>query len=364
MVKEVDLEYDELPERVLDEVDDEAEKEPSGPVVYNISSYGADYTIDGLVTRMKSGAFFVPPFQRSFVWSVRRASRFIESLLLGLPVPGIFVAKESDSARHLIIDGQQRLRTLEFFYEGTFGEKKFKLLDVDARWNNKAFADLSADDRQRLSDSIIHTTVFKQDAPKKDDTSIYHVFERLNTGAVRLRPQEIRNCVYYGDFVDLLNDLNNFEYWRSVFGKRSARFKDQELILRFLAFFRTADEYRRPMKDFLNRFAERYRNPAPEDRDAFKNTFCSTIATVATGLGNRAFRPERSLNAAVFDAVCVGIARRIQVKPITDADALQAAYVALLKDKEFRQSYLHSTADENSVRTRLSLATRIFSDIP
>jgi hypothetical protein len=98
-----------------------------------------------------------------------------ESLLLGLPVPGIFVFKEEDSAKHVIADGQQRLKSLQFFYEGTFHERKFRLIDVHPRWRGKTFKELDAEDRQRLEDAIVHTTVFKQDNPS-DKSSVYHVF--------------------------------------------------------------------------------------------------------------------------------------------------------------------------------------------
>jgi Protein of unknown function DUF262 len=92
---------------------DETEKEPSSPTIYGISSYGADYTVDLLVKCMRSGAYVVPPFQRSYVWSIRKASRFIESLLIGLPVPGVFLYKEIDTPNYLIVDGHQRLKTLQ-----------------------------------------------------------------------------------------------------------------------------------------------------------------------------------------------------------------------------------------------------------
>lgn len=125
---------------------DDAATEEIHSETFTISSYGADYTVDGLVKRMTNGSFYVPSFQRSYVWSQRQASRFIESLLMGLPVPGIFVFKEPDSAKHLIVDGQQRLKSLHYFYEGTFRERKFRLLDVNDHWNDTTYGDLDEDD--------------------------------------------------------------------------------------------------------------------------------------------------------------------------------------------------------------------------
>jgi Protein of unknown function DUF262 len=100
---------------------DDEDAEVATPFKYSITAYGADYPVDGLVKRVESGDIFIPSFQRGYVWSLTRASRFVESLLLGLPVPGIFLSKDEPSQKLLVIDGQQRLRTLQFFYQGLFG---------------------------------------------------------------------------------------------------------------------------------------------------------------------------------------------------------------------------------------------------
>jgi uncharacterized protein with ParB-like and HNH nuclease domain len=199
-----------------DEVIDEASNEPHGGVSYEISSYGADYTVDSLVKRMRNGDFYLPKFQRSYVWNQRQASRFVESLLLGLPVPGIFVYREDNTKKHVIIDGNQRLKTLQFFFDANFKEKKFRLIDVDGRWLDKTYEELDESDHRALEDAIIHTTVFRQDRPTNSITSVYQVFERLNTGGTRLHPQEIRHCVSYGDLDLLLETLNNNSDWRVV----------------------------------------------------------------------------------------------------------------------------------------------------
>lgn len=105
-------------------IGDEAEV----PIRYTITSYGADYPVDGLVKRLADESILVPKFQRGYVWSANQASRFVESLLLGLPVPGIFLSKEKESQKLLVIDGQQRLRTLQYFYEGSFRTHREEVL--------------------------------------------------------------------------------------------------------------------------------------------------------------------------------------------------------------------------------------------
>ena len=122
-----DVAKDEYDLALEQDVEDEALLEDPGARKFSISSYGADYTVDSLVKRMRGGAFKIPQFQRKFVWTLKHSSKFIESLLMGLPVPGIFLYKEADTNEHLVIDGQQRLLTLQKFYDGFFNDKSFDL---------------------------------------------------------------------------------------------------------------------------------------------------------------------------------------------------------------------------------------------
>lgn len=211
-------------------VDDESADEATS-ISFSITSYGADYPVDTLVKRMKNQAFFIPEFQRNFVWSQRHASRFIESLLMGLPVPGIFLYKEADTGRHLVVDGQQRLRTLQYSYSGLFLDKAFRLVGVREEWEGKTYSGLETSEQLRLDDSILHATIFQQDQPKDTRRSLYFVFERINSGGIRLSPQEIRNRISQSNVLDAARTLNDNPDWRAIFGKKkNTRLKDQELV--------------------------------------------------------------------------------------------------------------------------------------
>ena len=348
-----------------DDVEDDTEDEGVQTVRFRISSYGADYTVDSLVTRLNREDFYVPRFQREYVWTQPQASRFIESLLLGLPVPNVFVAKEAASSKHLIIDGQQRLKTLQYFFENYFIDhsRRFQLKDVAPEWSGLTVDDLSADDKLRLEDSIVRVTIFKQDHPD-DDRSIYSVFERLNTGGTKLYPQEIRNCVSHGTFIELLKELNRNESWRSIFGVPSKRQKDQELILRFLAFYFEGEKYNRPMRNFLDSFTIEHRNVSDPLTSQFRKVFANTIQTILQAIGQRAFRPKfRTLNAAVFDSVMVAVAKRLDSGPISNFEQLKNAYDKLLTDDTFVFGYQGSTADVGNVRSRFTSAHSAFEEI-
>lgn len=251
---------------VIDGVLDVDEASEVIPFNYAITAYGADPQVDGLVKRMKEGDIFVPlfslsageadlpvRFQREYVWKKQQADRFIESLLLGLPVPGIFLVKE-DSGRNLVLDGHQRLRTLLSFYNNAWEGGSFALECVQDRFRGKTHDTLDPADRRRLDDSIIHATIVRQDQPSEDLSSIYLIFERLNSGGTSLQPQEIRVALYHGAFVELLTSLNSYRSWRLLYGKKSKRLKDIELILRFFALLESSKKYARPMKGFLSAY--------------------------------------------------------------------------------------------------------------
>lgn len=352
-------------------LDDAADDTSVVPVQYNITSFGADYDVEGLVKRLRRNDIFVPSFQRSYVWNIAEASRFIESLLLGLPVPGIFLAKDSNSTnRLLVIDGQQRLKSLLFFFTGYFNPRDdatentiFKLSKVQKQFEGKTYDSLSDDDKRMLNDSIIHATIVKQEEPRDNDTSIYHIFERLNNSGRRLTAQQIRVAIYHGDFVDLIRRLNEYPNWRSIYGKPSPTLKDQELILRFLALFLAASNYQRPMAEFLNRFVVWGRIQDSSTRMDCEKLFTDTIDVVLNSIGPKAFRPERVLNAAVFDSIMVGIAHRLKASKEIDFVQLALKYKELLSDNRYLELIAQSTSDENNVLERLSLARLKFAEL-
>ena len=230
---------------------------------YQISSYGADYDVDGLIKRLGRGDIYIPSFQRAYVWTLQQASKFIESLLLGLPVPGVFFSKENETNKHIVIDGQQRLKSLLFFYNGIFEPtgKIFALsgLNEKSRFNGKTYKTLSTEDKRLLDDSIIHATIIRQDEPDDGNSSVYFIFERLNKGGSLLQPQEIRAAIYHGEFNRVLGKLNMNNDWRDLYGKVSPRKRDEELILRFLAFYFASKAYEKPMQNFLNTFMSKNR---------------------------------------------------------------------------------------------------------
>lgn len=338
------------------EIEDPTEFE-SIDFTYSITSYGADYPVDSLVKRLKQNKIRIPSFQRGYVWSLSKACRFIESLLIGLPVPGIFLTRDTNSADLLVIDGQQRLKTLEFFYNGQFNDRVFRLRDVQEKYEGKTYEDLNTDDQQRLDDSIIHATIVRQDEPSEDHSSIYSVFERINTGGMQLQPQEIRSAIYPGKFADLLKELNENIAWRNIYGNKNNRLKDQEFILRFFAMYLYRDNYTKPLKGFLNAFMAENRDLQLHKKDELVEIFEKTVLFVNETLGKQAFRPIRALNASVFDSGMVAIATMIYSnKGTIDKDRFLKKYNKLLKNQKYLDATTDGTSDETVVANRMEIA--------
>ncbi len=328
---------------------------------YVISGYGADFDVEGLVRRLDRGDIEIPEFQRTYVWNQKRASRFIESLLMGLPVPGIFLYRDKGSQTLRVIDGQQRLQSLKAYYTGKFpgSDREFRLMGLDSRFDGFAYADLPAQDRRRLNDSIIHASIIQQEAPDDDGTSQFALFERLNTTSTPLSPQEIRGAIYEGEFNNLLVELNDCDEWRILVGKPNRRKRDQELILRFLALYHDSAEYKPTMKEFLNKHMKSNRDLQKHTAAENRKLFHSTVKTILEKLGRNAFRPERAVNAALVDALMVGIACRLGRGAIS-AD-IRPEYDELMENERFRASIYAGTSQADNVRTRIELATEAFA---
>ena len=176
--------------------------------LFRISAWGADLSFRELIDRYQDNELLKPELQRKYVWDRTEASRFIDSLLLGLPVPSIFLAK-TQNEKLLIIDGYQRIMTVYDYVRGIYSGdgKVFKLSKsekINLRWRGNSFLELSDTEQRKIKNTTIHAIIFSQQHPVGTDTSLYQIFERINTSGKTLLPQEIRNCVYQGKLNDLL----------------------------------------------------------------------------------------------------------------------------------------------------------------
>ncbi len=331
-------------------------------VEYDISTYPSDFTLSGIVDMWESKDITIPEFQREFVWGIKQSSLLIDSFLLGLPVPPVFFYIDSEN-KNLIIDGQQRILSVVFFFEGYFGfesvqgkRQVFRLQGLDERspYSKKTFTELDESDQRKLKNAVLRAINIRQLTPKGERTSIFHVFERLNTGGTPLKPQEIRNCVFRGDIVKVLRELNKDTNWRKILGKKNfdRHQRDIELILRVFALSHPSCEYEKPMKIFLNNAMDQNRQASSKEIKRFQNRFSKTVEIIVEKLGNKPFHVRGPLNTSVLDSVFCTVLSNINHLP----NDLKARFEKLLNDSGFDDCTRTGTTDTKILHARFDKA--------
>jgi len=315
-----------------------------------------DFTISTIYNLLKDQKIIVPEFQRKYVWNRNQASRLIESLIIQCPIPVIYLDQEDDGTLK-VIDGNQRLMTLKLFIENGF---KLRGLAAFPDLNGNSFKDLDPRFQTQIENRTLRCiTILKETHPQIK----FDVFERLNTGAVQLNPQELRHGLYHGTLMDKLDEWGQYEPWKLLTGiKDDKRMRGSELILRFLALTTDIKNYDKPLAMFLNRWAQQNQNPI--NADLFYDIFKRAVDGIFKIFGNKAFRlldregePENNFNAAVFDAQMVGfILSERSVETLTSARrrAIVDEYRQLQTAPDFHRAISASTSDEALVRLRVT----------
>ncbi len=317
----------------------------------DVEYYGADFPVDVLVRRMEEEDFIIPGFQREYVWKEDEASRFIESLLLGLPTSTLFLAKN----KYLVIDGQQRLRTLQYFYKERFPNGKvFRLRDVVNPFNGLTYSSLPMSAKRSLGNAIIHCTIISENY---EPGGMFHLFERLNTTGTALKSQEIRNAIYHGSFSDLIQSLSKNEIWRCLYGKTNNRAVEQELILRFLALYFDIEEYRGNMVNFLNNFMLKNQNLELISRDEIQNIFLSTIKFINSCIGSKAFY-HKKFEQVLYESLMVLTAKELQ--RTLDCQTFKKFYELLINDGHFWSLSKPAAPSRKTLISRLKYVEEIY----
>lgn len=224
--------------------------------IYDITTFGTSADVITIYNRLKKGRYYIPEFQRDYVWNTTQASRLIESIIMGLPIPAIFLAKDdTQEDRYYIIDGQQRLLSIQKYYDG-----EFALKDTIDSIDGKKYNQLNDKQRNRLDEYTLQLIMIRQEIPDDNNDSIYKIFERINTSGTKLSSQEMRMASYHGEFNKLLDDLTLDNRWKKLIVTTNRRKRHEELILRFLALYFDLNNYVEPIKHFLNVYMSKNRN--------------------------------------------------------------------------------------------------------
>jgi uncharacterized protein with ParB-like and HNH nuclease domain len=360
---------------VIQHIKEEMNDSYSDDSLFNISSWGADLSFRELIQRYEDDELVKPELQRHYVWDRTEASRFIDSLLLGLPVPSIFLAQTADE-KLLIIDGFQRIMTVYDFVRGIFSRdgKVFRLSRserINSRWRGKAFSELGETEQRRIKNTTIHAIIFVQQQPADDDTSLFQVFERINTSGRTLLSQEIRNCVAQGKLNDLLLELNQVQVWRSLFGsvETDPRMRDMEFILRFFAL--SSDDFKNDsresisLKRFLDVFMKKHANPSDEAIQELRNRFTTSINLINSSFGSGAFHnlspsdPNKlvqKFSPTLFDSIVIATDFSIRRGLMEMVQNAQDAKKVMLQDVDYRFAISKETMTRSCINTRINKA--------
>jgi len=329
-------------------------------IEYDITTYPSDFTLSGLFKMWGDKNIAIPDYQREFVWTIKQSSLLVESFLIGLPVPPIFFYIDEEN-KNLVIDGQQRLLSVFFFLEGYFGAENekgkrqtFRLtgLNPKNKFFNKRFIDLEENDKRKLENSVLRAINVRQLSPKDQSTSVYHIFERLNTGGTPLKPQEIRNCVFRGDFLNRLRVLNNDKNWRKILGKKlvDKHQNDVELILRAFGLCFHLEKYDKPMKEFLSKTSRKYQDGKSKRVEIFESTFQKATKIIRETLRDKPFSVRGPLNTSIFDSVFCTTINNINRIPKN----FNERFEELLNDEKFIAYTTLATTDAKIVKERFA----------
>ena len=358
---------------------------------YDIIASPNDFNVKTIFDFIESGVVVIPPFQRHFVWDLKRASRLIESIVMGLPIPQVFLYEKAKN-EWLIIDGQQRLLSIYYFIKQRFPKPRkraelrkrlltqaattssllsdndffqgFKLsLPVDPGFPPNALDGLDydtlGDHRRTFELRTIRNVIVKQASPSGHQ-SIYEIFSRLNTGGMNLYPQEIRMSLNPSEFLNMLARVNFADRWRALLERvdADAHLRDIEYLLRGLALLIDGGTYTPSMVTFLNRFARKCARDWSHDDVEYAESLLGAFFTSCENVGAAAFHGQTSqFTISVFDAVFVGACAAAYQRGDTEIAALDEDRLDNLRNEEkFKDATQSRTTGSGHVKDRLRLA--------
>ena len=363
---------------------------------YDLTVTPNDFNTKTIYDFIESGAVYIPGFQRNYVWDLKRASKLIESLIIGLPVPQVFLYEEGRN-RFLVIDGQQRLMSMYYFIKQRFPvmEKRSELREIfekegripDEIFHNDAYFQkfglrlprrldgqsnrFSELNYQTLGDykttfdlRPIRNIIVKQVSPSGDDSAMYEIFNRLNTGGVNLTPQEIRSSLYHSKFYSMLFRLNMQPKWRRLLGiqEPDIHVKDVEFLLRGFALLIDSEAYNPSMSKFLNSFSKKAKH-FEDSYVAYCESLFRSFLDACDSLDERALKTQTNrFSVTVFEAVFYAAASdAFQARAEIQGRIDPASVSRLRSDPKFTLAANRGTTNSSNVDSRLRIAKELVS---
>jgi hypothetical protein len=345
-------------------------------------------TIDLLLTRLKEGELDLSPdFQRrSNLWNVNRKSSLIESILLRIPIPSLYVS-EDKNGNYTVVDGLQRVCAIAHFVDSASLNKALGTTLAPLRLENlqsldehdgKAFAELPRPLQRRISETELTLHIIRASTPQ--DVK-FNIFSRINQGGLPLTAQEIRNAVYRGEWRIRVRKLAESEEFREAteYKIKGERMEDIELVLRFVAHFTMKPDENRPddqnLDKFLNETIEnRSVHWGNEQWDAIEKAFLNALKYAPLIFGRIAFRkyspPERSrlpINRGLFETESVALARLsaddLNTLAKSSDQVIEKFREQFEGNEDFRGALLYATGRGRASNKRMEVIETIISEV-
>ena len=349
----------------------------------NVVVSSNDWTTETIIRQIEKGNIILnPDFQRRDAWNKKKKSQFIESLILGLPIPQIVLAESKDQkGKYIVLDGKQRLLSLRQFTipKNSLDYKKFNLqgLDIRKKLNKKSYEDLSqdielSDDFSSFENQPIRTVVIKN---WMSEDFLYLVFLRLNTGSVPLSTQELRQALHPGEFVKFLNEKSmKSQELKHILGLKDDtvdfRMRDTELLLRYFAFKNFIDKYTGNLKSFLDSTCYLLNKAwlenleKKEDLENQFDLFTKAHSRIVEIFGKNAYRKwnkvsyESRFNRAIYDIMILTFSDQEVLKKTEDNklhNTIEKGFKDLCSNKEdFLKSLETTTKSLSSTQCRIN----------
>jgi hypothetical protein len=300
-----------------------------------IEFYLTEYSVELLATKMQKGDFVVPGYQREYTWEPDRKSRFIESLMIGLPIPFLFFW-EMPNGRLEIVDGSQRLRTLEEFVVGGFRLEELSSLTHASGFT---FAELPESRQRKIKNRSIRGIVLNEHA---DEQARFDLFDRINTGSKIANTAEVRRGALTGPFMNLISELavdKPFTELAPVSKKEENERAREELVTRFFGYGDSLDGYKDRPSEFLFNYVKRMNEKAstePKIIDLYKTDFHRTMLFIARVFpyGFRRNPKGKATPTARFEAIAIGSRLALAEKPSLETSN-PPAVLTWLEGEEF-----------------------------
>jgi hypothetical protein len=324
-----------------------------------------DFTVSTINDYINNKHIVIPNFQRGYVWNRTQASRLIESLIIQCPIPVVYLSQNGDETLS-VIDGNQRLTSISLFLNNGFpltGLSTYPELDgltyneLDPRFQ-----------RHIINRTIRCIAILKETHPQIK----FDVFERLNTGSVRLNPQELRHGIYNGTLMTKIEELAKTSLFKKLTSTgNNNRMKGDELVLRYFALVERYSSYAKPMSVFLNKFAEDNRFMLVNQVNTLADNFISNLNKCHFLYGDLAFktfdenRKRLKANTALYEAQMLAMntvnPTLEQIEGVNKASVIDGLE-AFLGTANFYDTITKATTDKNVITIRITDYTKFLQN--